>query len=311
MLLEARSLKKEYPVRRFLKAAGSVRALDGVSFHLEPGRTLAIVGESGCGKSTLARLLLRLETPTSGELRMGEGVGSRGIQMVFQDPYGSLNPRRRLIDLIADPLRVYFPELSKQDRHTRALKMMEQVGLRTDQASRYPHQLSGGQRQRVGIARALILEPRILVLDEPISALDLSIQAQVMNLLIDLQRRLGLSYVFISHDLGAVRHLADHVLVMYLGKVVESGDAQTVLSTPRHPYTRALLASAPVLRGRAVTAGLTDGPVRLSGELPSPLNPPTGCALHRRCPLAGDRCRDEVPSLQRVDGREVACWVVV
>jgi dipeptide transport system ATP-binding protein len=298
-MIEARGLKKHYPIKRFLKEPLTVKALDGVSFKLERGKTLAVVGESGCGKSTLAKVLMQMEAPTAGQVLVeGRDVASlpkqervRLVQMVFQDPYGSINPRKKAWQIISEPL-VINESMSAQERKQRALEVMKQVGLRPELVDRYPHMFSGGQRQRIGIARALMLQPQVMICDEPVSALDLSIQAQVLNLLMDLQDKFKLSYLFISHDLAVVRHIADDVMVMYLGKVVEFGSHKAVFSSPKHPYTQALLESSVVT---------------LQGELPSPLNPPSGCALHKRCPHAMPRCSVETPALREVDGRQVAC----
>jgi oligopeptide/dipeptide ABC transporter ATP-binding protein len=316
--LAAEGLVKHFPVRTglFGRASAHVRAVDGVSFEVGAGRTFAIVGESGCGKSTVARLLLRLIEPDAGrialdgeDLRAAEGATLRRlrgrIQLVFQDPYGSLNPRMTAGDMLAEPLRLHGT-LSAPERAARVAELLSQVGLRADAARRYPHEFSGGQRQRLAIARALAAGPRVIVCDEPVSALDVSIQAQILNLLADLQRRLGLAYVFISHDLSVVRQVATDLGVMYLGRFVETGPAATVFATPRHPYTRALLSAVPVpdpaARGREPAIG---------GDVPSPLAPPPGCAFHTRCPHAEARCRAETPPLAPSgagDGVALACW---
>ncbi|OIQ89679.1 putative D,D-dipeptide transport ATP-binding protein DdpF [mine drainage metagenome] len=310
-LLEARNLVKHYPVAQGpFKKPALVRALDGVCFELAAGESLAVVGESGCGKSTLARQVTMIEAPTAGQLLLdGIDVGSATraekrrlrplVQMVFQNPYASLNPRKRIGAILEEPLAINTG-LHRAQRRERALTMMERVGLRPEQAGRYPHMFSGGQRQRVAIARALMLDPRLVVADEPVSALDVSVQAQVLNLMMDLQEQTGVAYLFISHNLAVVEHIADRVLVMYLGRVVESGAKQMIFDRPRHPYTRALLASTPRL-----DAGARQSPLR--GELPSPLAPPPGCAFHRRCPFAVDRCALEAPALAAHDGRLVAC----
>lgn len=307
--LEVSDLRKYYPVKKLFQGPRSIKALDGVSFTLQPNRTLAVVGESGCGKSTLAKVLTQVEEPTGGSFRLeGRDAGTipvrervRLLQMIFQDPYSSINPRKKTWQIIAEPLRIHST-ISTDEARTRALEIMGQVGLGPEAADRYPHMFSGGQRQRIGIARALILQPKIMICDEPVSALDISIQAQVINLLIELQDAWGLSYLFISHDLSVVRHLADDVLVMYLGKIVEYGPRSAIFGKSKHPYTRALLASSPHF-------GLADHPDRvvLGGELPSPLDPPSGCALHRRCPFASPRCKVEVPVLKQVGDRKVAC----
>ncbi|HEY0836389.1 MAG TPA: peptide ABC transporter ATP-binding protein [Azospirillum sp.] len=313
IVLEARDLRKHYAARRGLfRAPALVRALDGVSFRLEAGRTLAVVGESGCGKSTLARSVTMIEPPTGGHLLYdGRDVVGRSaaemkdlrrtVQMVFQNPYGSLNPRKTVGAILGEPL-VVNTTASRAERRERALAMMAKVGLRADQIDRYPHMFSGGQRQRIAIARALMLNPRVVVADEPVSALDVSIQAQVLNLMMDLQDELNLAYLFISHDLSVVRHIADAVMVMYLGRPVEHGPKEVVFAHPRHPYTRILLAATP-----RVNPELRAERVVPKGELPSPLNPPPGCPFHRRCPHARDNCARDVPALRAVEGRLVAC----
>ena len=322
-VLDAEALAKHYPVSRgFLKPKAIARALDGVSFTLQAGKTLAVVGESGCGKSTLARQLTLIETPTSGRLQLA-GVDvthlgtqaadaalekqlrrqlRREVQMVFQNPFASLNPRKKISHALAEPLLINTA-LTQPERTERVSAMMARVGLRPEHAQRYPHMFSGGQRQRVAIARALMLQPKIVVLDEPVSALDVSIQAQVLNLLMDLQDETRVAYVFISHNLAVVELIADEVLVMYLGKVVEQAPKATLFSTPRHPYTRALLASTP-----RIDAAARQQKQVLSGELPSPLNPPPGCAFHKRCPHAVARCAVQVPVLEDLGGgQRVAC----
>jgi dipeptide transport system ATP-binding protein len=334
-LLEARALARHYTVSRGLfRPKGLVRALDGVSFSVREGETLAIVGESGCGKSTLARQVTMIERPTSGELRLcGEDVARADratlkrlrpqVQMVFQNPYASLNPRKQVVTLLDEPLAINT-DLGRSARHEAARAMMARVGLRPEHERRYPHMFSGGQRQRIAVARALMLRPRLLVADEPVSALDVSIQAQVLNLLMDLQQDMGIAYLFISHNLQVVRHIAESVAVLYLGKIVESGPKALLFRRPAHPYTRALVASTPSLRGsnrRAApqadfprtSTGLEgeNGAHRttsvLKGEPPSPLNPPSGCTFHGRCPYAIERCRAEIPPLEPFDGALVAC----
>ena len=312
--LEAKALAKHYPVSTgFLKPKALARALDGVSFTLSAGKTLAVVGESGCGKSTLARQLTMIEPPTSGSLLLdGADVTHadahlkkrlrQQVQMVFQNPFASLNPRKKIGHALEEPL-VINTALSAFERRERAHAMLARVGLRPEHAARYPHMFSGGQRQRVAIARALMLAPKIVVLDEPVSALDVSIQAQVLNLLMDLQDETQVAYVFISHNLAVVELIADEVLVMYLGKVVEQAPKPMLFGTPRHPYTRALLASTPRIDASARQARQV-----LRGELPSPLNPPSGCAFHQRCPYTVARCRVEVPPLEDLGGgQRVAC----
>ena len=310
-VLEAHDLARHYPVGGGLgKEKKVVKALNGVSFELQAGKTLAVVGESGCGKSTLARQLTLIETPTSGSLaingtetaKLGSGrlkAMRTEIQMVFQNPYASLNPRQTIAFQLTEPLAIHT-KLSKKERYERAVEMMKTVGLRPEHSSRYPHMFSGGQRQRIALARAMMLNPKIVVADEPTSALDVSIQAQVLNLFMDLQEQYGTAYVFISHNLSVVEHVADDIMVMYLGRVVEHGNSETVFAKPLHPYTQALLSAAPSLKEQKVQ-------LKLAGELPSPLNPPSGCALHQRCPHARERCAQEVPELREWQGRKVAC----
>jgi len=313
VVLTARDLTRHYEVSRGLfKGSAHVRALNGVSFELEAGKTLAVVGESGCGKSTLARALTLIEEPTSGSLRI-DGLEVKGadkaerkqlrrdVQMVFQSPYASLNPRQKIGDQLAEPLLINT-SLSKAERRERVQRMMEQVGLRPEHYQRYPHMFSGGQRQRIALARAMMLQPKVLVADEPTSALDVSIQAQVLNLFMDLQREYHTAYVFISHNLAVVRHVADDVLVMYLGAPVEMGDKQRIYERPLHPYTQALLSATP-----SIHPDPAKPKTRIAGELPNPLNPPSGCTFHKRCPYATQRCVAEVPALRTVDQRQVAC----
>jgi dipeptide transport system ATP-binding protein len=319
LVLEAQALAKHYPVSTgFLKPKALARALDGVSFTLAAGKTLAVVGESGCGKSTLARQLTMIEAASSGRLLLANAgaaladvthadtalkkVLRQQVQMVFQNPFASLNPRKKIGLALEEPLAINTPA-TKAERRERARAMMARVGLRPEHDARYPHMFSGGQRQRVAIARALMLQPKIVVLDEPVSALDVSIQAQVLNLLMDLQDETRVAYVFISHNLAVVELIADEVLVMYLGKVVERAPKPTLFAAARHPYTRALLASTP-----RIDAASRQTRQVLTGELPSPLNPPSGCAFHKRCPFAVARCRTELPLLQDLGaGQQVAC----
>jgi dipeptide transport system ATP-binding protein len=315
-LIEARDLARSYEVTRGLFGKlGIVRALAGVSFSLEAGRTLAVVGESGCGKSTLARLLTMIEPPSSGHLLIaGKDVANasaaerrvlrREIQIVFQNPYGSLNPRQTVAAALEEPLLVNT-NMPSGERREAALAMMARVGLRRDQAQRYPHMFSGGQRQRIAIARALMLRPKILVLDEPVSALDVSVRAQVLNLLAELQEEFGLAYVFISHDLSVVRHIADDVMVMYLGRVVEMGASETMFASPQHPYTRALISATPQADPDRVRQRII-----LQGELPSPFAPPAGCSFHPRCPLVKPVCKTAFPPLEMKQERLVACYAV-
>jgi len=315
-VLVARDLRRHYAVSKGMFAEpATLKALDGASFTLARGKTLAVVGESGCGKSTLARLLTMIEEPTSGSFRIGETevVGAKPevkkslrpkVQIVFQNPYGSLNPRQKIGHALEEPLLVNG-RYSSAERTARAREMMSLVGLRPEHYDRYPHMFSGGQRQRIAIARALMLEPEILVLDEPVSALDLSIQAQVLNLLADLQERLHLAYVFISHDLSVVRHIADDVVVMYLGKVVEQGPRDQIFRNPKHPYTQALLSATPI-----ADPGRKKERIVLKGELPSPLNPPSGCPFRTRCQYVMEVCSKRMPALEQKGGQLVACHVV-
>ncbi|BAU72608.1 peptide ABC transporter ATP-binding protein [Metapseudomonas furukawaii] len=312
-VLTARDLHRHYEVSRGLfKPSALVRALNGVSFELEAGRTLAVVGESGCGKSTLARALTLIEEPSSGSLQIAgrEVAGAskderkqlrRDVQMVFQNPYASLNPRQKVGDQLAEPLLINTG-LSRSERRERVQAMMQQVGLRPEHYQRYPHMFSGGQRQRIALARAMMLTPKVLVADEPTSALDVSIQAQVLNLFMDLQERYDTGYVFISHNLAVVRHVANDVLVMYLGRPVEMGPGERIYERPLHPYTRALLSATP-----AIHPDPARPKIKIAGELPNPLDPPSGCAFHKRCPYATERCRVDVPELRLLDARQVAC----
>jgi dipeptide transport system ATP-binding protein len=316
-ILEARVLSRDYAVSRgAFRSRATIKALSEVSFSLAAGRTLAVVGESGSGKSTLARLLTLIENPTAGALLIdGEDVAQasaakrkrlrREIQIVFQNPYGSLNPRQTIGKALEEPLLVNT-RLSAAERKAEALSIMAKVGLRPEYYHRYPHMFSGGQRQRIAIARALMLKPKILVLDEPVSALDVSIRAQALNLLASLQEEFALAYVFVSHDLSVVRHIADEVMVIYLGHAVELGGRDAIFGNPQHPYTRALLSATPVADPAARRERIL-----LSGEPPSPFAPPPGCPFNPRCPQAFDRCRAERPPLARKQGRDVACWAVM
>jgi dipeptide transport system ATP-binding protein len=315
-VLIARDLARHYEVSRgAFRESATLKALDGASFTVQRGKTLAVVGESGCGKSTLARLVTMIETPTAGSLQISgnEIVGASAevlkklrpkVQIVFQNPYGSLNPRQKIGHALEEPLLVNTT-LSAAERTERARTMMTNVGLRPEFYDRYPHMFSGGQRQRIAIARALMLDPDILVLDEPVSALDVSIQAQVLNLLADIQERLNLAFLFISHDLSVVRHIANDVMVMYLGRVVEYGTRDDIFKNPQHPYTRALLSATPMADPERKHERIV-----LKGELPSPLNPPSGCPFNPRCPLVFDLCRVERPELLAHEVSLVACHAV-
>jgi oligopeptide/dipeptide ABC transporter ATP-binding protein len=317
-VIEVSGLKKHFALQRGLlgRTVALVKAVDGVSFAISPGETLCLVGESGCGKSTVGKLLLRLLEPTDGTIRLdGADITRldagemrphrRRMQMVFQDPYASLNPRLTAGRIVSEPLENYS-EIPAAVRDERVAALLEKVGLRTDAMRRYPFEFSGGQRQRLGIARALALNPALIIADEPVSALDVSVQAQVLNLMMDLQEELGLAYLFVSHDLGVVEHIGHRVAVMYLGRIVEIAAKDDLFDNPLHPYTRALMSAAPVpdphvKRDRIV----------LQGDVPSPINPPPGCAFHTRCPFAFDRCKAETPALAPcTDGRLVACHLV-
>lgn len=315
-ILEASNLCRHYFISRGLFKKDSIlKALDGASFQLEKGKTLAVVGESGCGKTTLARLVTLIEPPTTGSLKIN-GVElafaneaqakelRTKVQIVFQDPYGSLNPRQKLGHSLEEPLLVNT-DMTKNERRDAALKMMEEVGLRPEHYDRYPHMFSGGQRQRIAIARALMLNPDIVVLDEPVSALDVSIQAQILNLLVDLQAKHNLAYLFVSHDLSVVKHIADDVMVMYLGKPVESGTREDIFSSPKHPYTKSLLSATPI-----ADPLYEKNRIILKGELPSPISPPKGCTFHPRCPEVMEKCHTVIPDHQKAGQVEVACHAV-
>ncbi len=314
-LLDVSNLQKHYPIKRgFLgRNAGKVMAVDGVSFTVGYGETVSLVGESGCGKSTVARTVMRLIEPTGGSIKLeGRDITHlskadlrpyrRQMQIIFQDPFAALNPRMRVGDSVAEILKIHGMKTNK-DRRERIAELFDQVGLRADQMANFPHQFSGGQRQRVCIARALALRPKLIIGDEPVSALDVSIQAQVINLLMDLQKQNGLSYLFIAHDLAVVEHISHRIAVMYLGKIVEFADKHTLFADPRHPYTQALLSAVPI----------ADPTVKrekqvLQGDVPSPIKPPSGCAFHTRCPRVMDRCKVEAPKTREVSpGHGVAC----
>jgi oligopeptide/dipeptide ABC transporter ATP-binding protein len=313
-LLEIKDLKQHFPIKKgFLGEKKVVKAVDGVSFTLNKGETLGIVGESGCGKSSLGRSILRLVEPTSGEIKFkGLDIAKfnarqmkelrRDMQIVFQDPFASLNPRNKIRQILEAPLKIH--QIGNRDERMAIIEsLIEKIGLRKEQLDLYPHEFSGGQRQRIGIARALTLNPELIIADEPVSALDVSVQSQVLNLLVDLQKEFNLSYIFISHDLSVVEHISDRVAVMYLGKIVEVADVDTLYKNPLHPYTKSLLSAVPVpdpsqKRERII----------LEGDLPSPINPPTGCAFHTRCPVATSECKRETPTLREKEfGHWTAC----
>jgi oligopeptide/dipeptide ABC transporter ATP-binding protein len=314
-VLEVRDLKKHFPIQRgfFGRHAGTVYAVDGVSFALRSGETLGLVGESGCGKSTTGKMIMRLIEPTAGEIHLeGERIDTLSrramrkrrsmLQVVFQDPYSSLNPRLRAKEIVAEPMR-NFARLRHIELDQRVAELFEQVGLRRDQMVRFPHEFSGGQRQRLVIARALALKPKVIICDEPVSALDVSVQAQVINLLADLQANFGVAYVFIAHDLAVVEHISHRVAVMYLGRIVELADRRALFASPQHPYTEALLSAVPV-----PDPGAKRQRVIVKGEVPSPINRPTGCHFHPRCPYAEARCKTETPPMRELGpGHLVAC----
>ena len=316
-ILRAHNLTRYYSTKHGLfQPTAIVKALNGASFDIQAGKTLAIVGESGCGKSTLARVLTMIEPPTSGKLEIegreivmvnGKPPGElrKQVQIVFQNPYGSLNPRKTVAEMLEEPLKLNT-DLDTTQRRKAAEEMISKVGMRPEHADRYPHMFSGGQRQRIAVARSLMLRPKILILDEPVSALDLSIQAQILNLLSDLQEEFGLAYIFISHDLSVVRRIADDIIVMYFGKPVEAGSADEIFASPKHPYTQALFSATPVADPKR-----RKDRIRLTGEPPSPLAPPPGCAFAPRCPLVQNNCTLVEPVLEKIDAVEVACFYPV
>jgi len=316
-IIEVSDLKKHFAISGglFARSTSAIKAVDGVSFAIKQGETLCLVGESGCGKSTVGKLLMRLLEPTGGAIRLDGAdithldAGAmrphrRRMQMVFQDPYASLNPRMTAGRIVIEPLENYS-DFGTREREERTAMLFEKVGLRADAMRRYPFEFSGGQRQRLGIARALALNPALIVADEPVSALDVSVQAQVLNLMMDLQEELGLAYLFVSHDLAVVEHIGHRVAVMYLGRIVEIASKDALFDQPLHPYTQALMAAAPIPDPHAKRERIV-----LQGDVPSPVNPPSGCTFHTRCPFAFDRCKTEVPALKGDDGRQVACHLV-
>ncbi len=312
-LVEVSHLKQYFPIRSGFKTI-NLKAVDDVSFNIRPGETLGLVGESGCGKTTVGRTLLRLYTPTSGSVKFdGEEVTDKNIQrlrkemqMVFQDPYSSLNPRMTVEDIIGEPLDVHKLYQSKGERHDKVIQLMETVGLNAEHASRYAHEFSGGQRQRIGIARALAVDPRFIVCDEPVSALDVSIQAQVVNMFEDLQKERGMAYLFIAHDLLVVHHISDRIAVMYLGHMMEMADADELMSNPMHPYTESLLSAVPIPDPETARKSKR---IILEGDVPSPLRMPTGCPFRTRCKYATEQCAAQMPELtDRGNGHVVACW---
>jgi oligopeptide transport system ATP-binding protein len=315
-ILEVKNLKVHFPVKQglFSRVRETVKAVDGVSFNIAPGETLGLVGESGCGKSTLGRAIMRLTEPTHGEIFLdGEDItrmnGSalrsrrRKFQMIFQDPFGSLNPRMTVEQIIGEALDIHGLTDSKSARQKRIFELLKDVGLDPVYAQRYPHEFSGGQRQRIGIARALAVEPKLIICDEPVSALDVSVQAQIINLLGDLQQEHGIAYLFIAHDLAVVEHISRRVMVMYLGKIVETADAKTIIRDPQHPYTQALISAVPEVDPDSKRQRIV-----LPGDVPSPIHPPSGCPFHPRCPIAEEKCKTEIPAFRDVgNGHFASC----
>ncbi|MBO9668191.1 MAG: dipeptide ABC transporter ATP-binding protein [Bdellovibrio sp.] len=316
IILEAKNIKKYFPIKKglLLREVASVKAVDDVSLVVRKGETLGLVGESGCGKSTLGRTLIRLYEPTAGDIQFegqdflklkGEALRKkrRDMQMIFQDPYASLDPRMTVGQAIRQPMDIHNVG-SAEEREKRVLELMELVGLRKSAVNRYPHEFSGGQRQRISIARAIALNPELIICDEPVSALDVSIQAQILNLLEDLQQKLGLTYIFISHDLSVIEHICDRIAVMYLGKIVEIAERDELFKNPKHPYTQALIGAIP-----RVGHGKKKMKKSLGGEVPSPINPPPGCSFHTRCPYVMDICKTKVPVLEGQGGHLKSCWL--
>ncbi|MBM7570049.1 ABC transporter ATP-binding protein [Aquibacillus albus] len=318
LLLDVKNLKQHFPVKGGLlgRTINHVKAVDGVDFQMNEGETLSIVGESGCGKSTTGRAILRLDNPTDGEIYFqGQNLLKlnkkemrkvrKDLQVIFQDPFASLNPRQTIKSILYEALSIQNV-LPKAKRLERIYELLEHVGLPADSIHRYPHEFSGGQRQRIGIARALAVDPKLIICDEAVSALDVSVQAQVLNLLKSLQNQFNLTFLFIAHDLGVVRHISDRVIVMYLGKIVEIADKKTLFQSPQHPYTKALLSAIPVTKKEEKRERIV-----LEGDVPSPINPPEGCRFHNRCPLAVDACKTQVPPLRNIEnGHQVACHLV-
>ncbi len=317
MLLKVDNLKTHFPLKKGIlhKDKEVIRAVDGVSLHLAKNEVLGVVGESGCGKSTLGKTLLRLIEPTAGGIFLeDENITNlpfkklrplrKKMQIIFQDPISSLNPRMTILDAICEPLQIHT-KLSAREQEREASRLLDVVGVASSARDRFPHQFSGGQCQRIAIARSLALKPQLIVADEPVSALDVSIQAQILNLMEDLKEEMGLSYLFISHDLAVVNHIADRIMVMYLGEVVEEGDATDIVTNPKHPYTEALISAIPV-----PVVGKKQSPQLLTGAIPSPANPPTGCRFHTRCPKAIEQCKQQKPALRKLDGRTVRCDLI-